>query len=66
MLKMKIIGLPVLMLTMGAAQAAHGSISVKGAVSVKEKISRLEISAREKSLVIFARIDNAAGAQKFG
>lgn len=63
---MKIIGLLVLMLTMGAAQAADGLITVKSAVSVKETISRLETAAREKGLVIFARIDHAAGAQKIG
>jgi uncharacterized protein (DUF302 family) len=63
---MKIIGLLVLMLTMGAAQAADGLITIKSAVSVKETISRLETAAREKGLVIFARIDHAAGAQKIG
>jgi uncharacterized protein (DUF302 family) len=63
---MKIIGLLVLMLTMEAAQAADGLITVKSAVSVKETISRLETAARGKGLVIFARIDHAAGAQKIG
>jgi len=63
---MKIIGLLVLILTMGAAQAADGLITVKSAVSVKETITRLETSAREKGLVIFARIDHATGAQKIG
>lgn len=63
---MKIIGLLVLMLTVGAAQAADGLITVKSAVGVKATISRLETAAREKGLVIFARIDHADGAQKIG
>lgn len=61
---MKIIGLLVLILTVGAAQAADGLITVKSTVSVKETIDRLEASAKGKGLIIFARIDHAAGAQK--
>ncbi len=64
LLDMKIIGLLVMILTVGAAQAADGLISIKSAVSVKETIDRLETSAKGKGLIIFARIDHAAGAQK--
>jgi uncharacterized protein (DUF302 family) len=54
------------MLTAGAAQAADGLIEVKSAHGVKETITRFESTAKERGLVIFARIDHAAGAQKIG
>ncbi len=46
--------------------AADGLIEIKSAHSVKETITRLEATAKERGLMIFARIDHAAGAQKIG
>jgi uncharacterized protein (DUF302 family) len=63
---MKNLSLLVLLLMMGVAQAADGLIAVKSAVGVKETVNRLEAAAKEKGLIIFARIDHAAGAQKIG
>lgn len=50
----------------GAVQAADGMIEVKSAHSVKDTISKFEATAKERGLMIFARIDHAAGAQKIG
>jgi uncharacterized protein (DUF302 family) len=50
----------------GAVLAAEGLIEVKSAHGVKETITRFEAAARERGLIIFARIDHAAGAQKVG
>lgn len=50
----------------GTAQAADGMIEVKSAHSVKDTISKFEATAKERGLMIFARIDHAAGAQKIG
>jgi uncharacterized protein (DUF302 family) len=55
----------VLIIT-GAAQAAEGMIEVKSAHSVRDTISKFEATAKERGLMIFARIDHAAGAQKIG
>ena len=48
------------------AVAADGLVAVKSAVSVKETIDRFEASAKQRGLLIFARIDHAAGAAKVG
>ena len=53
-------------LVAGTASAADGLIEVKSAHSVKETITRFESTAKERGLIIFARIDHAAGAQKVG
>jgi uncharacterized protein (DUF302 family) len=50
----------------GTASAADGLVEVKSAHSVKETITRFETTAKERGLIIFARIDHAAGAQKIG
>jgi uncharacterized protein (DUF302 family) len=63
---MKIAFTMMLMLVAGSVHAAEGLISVKSANSVSETISRLEATAKEKGLKIFARIDHAAGAAKIG
>ena len=41
-------------------------IEIKSANNVKETINKLEATAKERGLIIFARIDHAAGAQKIG
>jgi len=49
-----------------AARAADGLTAVKSPYSAKETIDRLESAAKARNLVIFVRIDHAAGAQKAG
>lgn len=56
--------LPVALLA--PAQAADGLTAVKSPHPVKETIDRLEAAAKVRNLVIFARVDHAAGAQKIG
>ena len=58
--------LAVPFLSLPAAHAADGLTAVKSPYSVKETIDRLESAAKARSLVIFVRIDHAAGAQKVG
>ena len=57
--------LTILLMT-GVAQAADGLIEVKSAHSAKDTLTRFETIAKERGLIIFARIDHAAGAQKIG
>lgn len=63
---MKFPSVLVALMFAGAVNAADGMIEVKSANSVKDTISKFEATARERGLVIFARIDHAAGAQKIG
>ncbi len=46
--------------------AADGLIEVKSAYGVYETITRFETAAKERKLIIFLRVDHAAGAQKIG
>jgi uncharacterized protein (DUF302 family) len=55
-----------LMLLASSAAADSGLISKKSAHSVGETVSRLEKAAKEDGLVVFARIDHAAGARSVG
>ncbi len=48
------------------ASAADGLTAVKSPHPVKETVDRLEAAAKARNLVIFARIDHAAGAQQVG
>lgn len=48
------------------ARAADGLTAVKSPHSVKETLDRLETAAKARNLVIFVRVDHAAGAQKVG
>lgn len=63
---MRITGWLAILFLAGNANAAEGLIEIKSALSVKDTISRLEVAAKERGLVIFLRIDHAAGAQKIG
>lgn len=63
---MRIPGVLAMMLFSGSVMAADGLIEVKSANGVKDTISKLESVAKERGLIIFARIDHAAGAQKIG
>jgi uncharacterized protein (DUF302 family) len=48
------------------AFAAEGLIAVKSSYSALETMNRFEEIAKQRGLVIFARIDHAAGAAKIG
>ena len=63
---MRIKSLLALVLFSGSVIAADGVIEVKSANGVKDTINKLESAAKERGLIIFARIDHAAGAQKIG
>jgi len=52
--------------TLASAQAADGLTSVKSQHDVKTTIDRLEAAAKARDLVVFLRVDHAAGAQKIG
>ncbi len=49
-----------------AARAADGLTAVKSPHPVKETMDRFESAAKARNLVIFLRVDHAAGAQKVG
>lgn len=48
------------------AAAADGLIAVKSPHSAKETLNRFEDLAKQRGLIVFARIDHAAGAAKVG
>jgi uncharacterized protein (DUF302 family) len=48
------------------AWAADGLVTVKSPYRPKETMDRLEMAAKARGLVVFARIDHAAGAAKIG
>ena len=48
------------------AHAADGMTAVKSPHSVKDTVDRLETAAKARNLVVFLRVDHAAGAQKAG
>ncbi len=52
--------------SLAPARAADGLTAVKSPHTVKGTINRLETAAKARNLVIFARVDHAAGAQKVG
>lgn len=58
--------LVVPLVTLSAVRAADGLTAVKSPHAVKETIDRLESAAKARNLVIFVRVDHAAGAQKIG
>ena len=58
--------LVVVVATLPAVRAADGFTAVKSPHAVKETIDRLESAAKARNLVIFVRVDHAAGAQKVG
>ena len=63
---MKLFSLLAAWVLAGAVHAADGMIEIKSANNVKETINKLEATAKGRGLIIFARIDHAAGAQKIG
>jgi uncharacterized protein (DUF302 family) len=46
--------------------AADGLIAVKSPHGVKDTIDRFEAAAKARGLIVFLRVDHAAGAQKIG
>jgi uncharacterized protein (DUF302 family) len=55
-----------LFIACGAAAAADGLVAIKSAHAPKATLDRFEAAAKERGLMVFARIDHAAGAQKIG
>jgi uncharacterized protein (DUF302 family) len=52
--------------TLAPAHAADGLVAVRSPHDVKATIDRLEAAAKARNLVVFLRVDHAAGAQKIG
>jgi uncharacterized protein (DUF302 family) len=52
--------------TLAPAHAADGLAAVRSPHDVKATIDRLEAAAKARNLVVFLRVDHAAGAQKIG
>jgi uncharacterized protein (DUF302 family) len=48
------------------ARAADGLVAVRSPHDVKATIDRVEAAAKSRNLVVFLRVDHAAGAQKIG
>ena len=51
---------------LASAHAADGLTTLKSPHDVKATIDRLEAAAKARNLVVFLRVDHAAGAQKIG
>jgi uncharacterized protein (DUF302 family) len=59
--------LVALLLALAAsARAADGLVEVRSPHSVKDTADRLEAAAKARNLVVFLRVDHAAGAHKVG
>lgn len=58
--------LSLLILVSAPAWAADGLVAVKSPLAPKEAMDRFEAIAKQRGLVVFARIDHAAGAAKVG
>lgn len=56
----------VLLASTWLAHAADGLIAIKSPYSATETINRLEAAVKQRGLIVFARIDHAAGAAKVG
>ena len=54
----------ILLMASAVAAAADGLVAVKSPHSAKDTMNRLEEIVKQRNLVVFARIDHAAGAQK--
>ena len=54
------------LLTMTGVHAADGLTAVASPYNAKQTLDRFEERARERGLIVFARIDHAAGAAKVG
>ncbi|MGA9394828.1 MAG: DUF302 domain-containing protein [Azonexus sp.] len=56
----------VLVAFLSHANAADGLVAVKSPYGAKATMDKFEIIVKDKGLVVFARIDHAAGAAKIG
>jgi uncharacterized protein (DUF302 family) len=56
----------LVLLAASLSYAADGLVAVKSAYSAKDTMDRLEAAAKQRGLVVFARIDHAAGAARIG
>ncbi len=56
----------VMTLWLGLAAAADGLVAVKSPHSAKDTMNRLEEAVTKRGLMLFVRIDHAAGAAKIG
>ena len=56
----------ILLVSSGVTAAADGLVAVKSPHGAKDTMNRLEDVVKQRNLVVFARIDHAAGAQKVG
>ena len=63
---LRTLGLTVLLAAGTLAQAADGMVEIKSPYSAAVTMTRLEDAAKQRGLVVFARIDHAAGAAKIG
>ena len=61
-----IMALLLTMCMVGAAAADVGMVRVKSSHDAATTADRLESALKEKGIIVFARIDHAAGAQKIG
>ncbi len=58
--------LALILATLQPAHAADGVIEIRSPHPVKATIDRLEAAAKARNLVVFLRVDHAAGAEKIG
>ncbi len=63
---LRTLGLTVLLAAGTLAQAADGMVEIKSPYSAAVTMTRLEDAAKQRGLVVFARIDHAAGSAKIG
>jgi uncharacterized protein (DUF302 family) len=66
MYRIAAIALACLALATAPAYAADRLAAVKSPYSVTETMDRLESGAKARNLIVFVRVDHAAGAQKVG
>lgn len=64
--KLKLLGCAAVLSVSAPAIAADGLIAVKSPYSAAETMTRFEDLAKQRNLVVFARVDHAAGAAKVG
>jgi uncharacterized protein (DUF302 family) len=60
------ISLSILLGALPPARAADGLVVVESPFPAKETMDRAEAVVRQRNLIVFARIDHAAGAAKIG
>ncbi len=62
----RLASLATLVLSCGVAAAADGLIALKSPYPALETMNRVEAQAQQRGLVVFARVDHAAGAARLG